>query len=619
MIHVNNLSKSYGSQRLFDGISFSIGAGERVGLVGRNGHGKTTLFGIILGHEAPDTGEIRRPRGYSIGHLSQHLRFTEKTVLNEATLDLPSSEDGTDLTYKAEAVLMGLGFGAQDLGRSPLEMSGGYQIRLNLAKLLVSEPDMLLLDEPTNYLDILSIRWLIRFLQNWKGELILITHDRNFMDQVTTHTLGIHRCQVRKISGPTWKLYEQLALEEEVQEKTRIRDDKKRKETEQFINRFRAQATRARAVQSRIKALERQTGLEKIREEKNLAFRFTAAPFHGKRLLEAKNLGFSFDGPGPPLIHDLTLSVAKGDRIAIIGQNGKGKSTLLNLLAGELQPRSGSLTSSENLRLAYFGQTNIDRLDPEKTVETEILAALPEFSRKRARSICGAMMFEDDKALKKIQVLSGGERSRVLIGKLLGSPANLLLLDEPSNHLDMESTDSLVEAMEAFDGAIVIVTHSELVLKAVASRLVVFDGGRIQLFSGSYQDFLDQVGWENESLPAQGDRRRQEENGVTRNRKDLRRQRAALVTRRAKALGSLQAQITETEETIMALEGKMETDNEALADAALKGDGPRIQALSKSLHDARLQVETLFETLTNLTEEHNRRDRDFAEQFDSLN
>ncbi|MDX1765184.1 MAG: ABC-F family ATP-binding cassette domain-containing protein, partial [bacterium] len=498
MIHVNKLSKSYGSQCLFDGISFSMGAGERVGLVGRNGHGKTTLFKMILGQEEPDGGEIRVPRGYRIGHLSQHLRFTAKTVLDEGTLDLPSSEDGTDLTYKAEAVLMGLGFTVHDLARSPLALSGGYQIRLNLAKLFISQPRLLLLDEPTNYLDILSIRWLIRFLQNWKEELILITHDRDFMDQVTTHTLGIHRCQVRKIAGPTWKLYVQLALEEEVHEKTRVRDEKKRKEAEQFINRFRAQATRARAVQSRIKALERQAGLEKIRAEKNLAFRFTDAPFHGKRLLEAKNLVFSFSDKGPPLIDDVTLSVAKGDRIAIIGQNGKGKSTLLNILAGELQPCKGRVTASENLKLAYFGQTNIDRLDPEKTVEAEILTALPEFSRKQARSICGAMMFEDDKALKKIQVLSGGERSRVLIGRLLASPANLLLLDEPSNHLDMESTDSLVEALQAFDGAVVIVTHSELVLKAVASRLVVFDGGRVELFSGPYQDFLEQVGWESE-------------------------------------------------------------------------------------------------------------------------
>jgi ATP-binding cassette subfamily F protein 3 len=255
MIQANNLDKCYGRQVIFDKAGFTLNPGERVGLVGRNGHGKTTLFKMILGQERPDSGNISIPSGYKIGHLSQHISFSGETVLKEACLSLRDSEDGIDETYKAEIILMGLGFTMQDFGSNPLDLSGGYQVRLNLAKVLVSDPHLLLLDEPTNYLDILSLRWLTQFLRNWKKELIIITHDRDFMDGVTTHTMAIHRCKMRKEAGPTEKVYQQLLLEEEIHEKTRVNDNKKRKETEDFINRFRAKASKASAVQSRVKAL----------------------------------------------------------------------------------------------------------------------------------------------------------------------------------------------------------------------------------------------------------------------------------------------------------------------------------------------------------------------------
>ena len=263
MLKVSGLEKAYVGQEIFDNVSFVVNPGERIGLVGRNGHGKTTLFRMILGEEHPDAGVISVPKYYTIGHLSQHIRFTEDTVLKEGCLSLPVSEDGIDESYKVETILMGLGFSVDDFNRNPAEFSGGYQVRLNLAKALVSEPNLLLLDEPTNYLDIISVRWLTRFLRNWKGELMLITHDRDFMDSVTTHTMGIHRFKVRKIAGPTQKLYEQILQEEEIHEKTRLNDQKKRSEVEDFINRFRAKATKASAVQSRIKALAKMDKLEK--------------------------------------------------------------------------------------------------------------------------------------------------------------------------------------------------------------------------------------------------------------------------------------------------------------------------------------------------------------------
>ncbi|MCL4537670.1 MAG: ATP-binding cassette domain-containing protein [Nitrospirae bacterium] len=618
MIQVGNLSKAYGQQVVFDDIGFTVNAGERVGLVGRNGHGKTTLFKMILGEERSDDGIISIPNNYKVGHLSQHISFTEESVLKEGCLGLRPAEDGRDETYKVEAILMGLGFSADDFMRNPLELSGGYQIRLNLAKLLISEPNLLLLDEPTNYLDILSIRWLIQFLRNWKNELILITHDRDFMDSVTTHTMGIHRCTIRKIEGPTQKLYEQILMEEEVYEKTRINEEKKRKETEQFINRFRAQATRASAVQSKIKALQKKERLEKISEIKNLDFEFRSEPFLGKWLVEANDLSFSFAPEVPPLIDKLSMTIGKDDRIAIIGKNGKGKTTLLNLLAGELMPLSGSVTHNPKLKLAYFGQTNIQRLDPQKTVEEEILDTLPEYNRRAARNICGIMMFEGDKALKKISVLSGGEKSRVLLGKLLVSPANLLLLDEPTNHLDMESIDSLLEAIDAFEGAVMIVTHSEMILHAIATRLIVFDDGKVSVFEGTYQDFLGRVGWKNENNGAVGRQAISEQSKNT-NKKDMRRMRAELINSRSRILGALQKGIAEVEETIMQLEGQIEKDTQALLDASVKGSGESINTLSKSIHESKARIDTLFDELAALTEDLNTKSGEFEERLRDLN
>lgn len=618
VIQVSNLSKAYGTQVVFDDVGFTVNAGERIGLVGRNGHGKTTLLRMITGEERPDAGVITIPNNYMVGYLSQHLTFSEDTVIKEACLSLRPSEDGRDESYKAETILMGLGFSTKDFPRHPLDLSGGYQVRLNLAKLLVSEPNLLLLDEPTNYLDIISIRWLTKFLKSWRGELILITHDREFMDSVTTHTMGIHRTKIRKIAGPTHKLYQQILMEEEVHEQTRVNEEKKRMEIEQFINRFRAQATRARAVQSKIKALQRKERLEKMSGVKDLEFAFVPAPFTGKSLMEARDISFSFTQEGPPLIEGLNLTIGKRDRIAVIGKNGKGKTTLLNLLAGELQPLTGEVLHHSQLRLAYFGQTNIQRLSPDKTVEEEMLDVQPDSHRNAARTICGIMMFEGDSALKKVSVLSGGEKSRVLLGKLIVSPANLLLLDEPTNHLDMESVDSLLEALEAFEGAVVIVTHSEMILHALSTRLIVFDNDRVKVFEGTYHDFLERDGWKDESAVAALARQDTEKKGDGTDRKELRRMKAELIDRRSRILVPLTAKISEVEEEITQLEQGMTQETKALVDASVKGDGESIKRLSKSIHASRGKIDTLFDELETLTNELDVQSREFEERLASL-
>lgn len=597
MIQVQNIAKSYGLQELFSQAGFQMGAGDRLGVSGRNGSGKSTLFRILLGQESADAGQINIPRGYTLGHLEQHLHFTHSTVREEAVSSLKPHEDGWTEDHKVESILFGLGFDEASMERSPLLLSGGFQIRLNLAKVLASEPSLLLLDEPTNYLDIVSVRWLERFLRNWKGELLLITHDRSFMDRVCTHTLGIHRGRFRKVEGTVDKLHEVLLAEEEVMLRTQENEARKREQLEKFIDRFRAQATKAKAVQSRVKALERHEPVQKLSQIRNLDFCFAEAPFPGKRMLQIQDLGFHYTD-GPWLLENLQLEVFAGDRIAIIGPNGRGKSTLLNLIAKELLPINGSVQYNPNLQINYFGQTNINRLDLTKTVEEEIQTAVVDHSRGRARSLAGVMMFEGDAALKSIKVLSGGERSRVLLAKILARPCNLLLLDEPTNHLDMESIDSLIEALGEFDGSLMMVTHDEGLLRSLATRLVVFDGGRCFTFEGGYQDFLDRVGWAEEramapSAVAVGRSEAATPEAVSRAPQD-RKARAEWVAERARVLKPLEQKVQQLEKEIAQTEAKVKTLEAELVAASSANEGTRIAKLAKELAQAKDFVESAY-------------------------
>jgi len=605
MLSLSQISKSYGSQTLFEGISLQMAPGERLGLVGRNGSGKSTLFRIILGEEEADTGVIALPKNYRVGHLAQHIHFTRPSVLEEGCLGLRPGEE--DDHYKVERILFGLGFTREDMDRPPSDFSGGYQVRLNLAKVLVSHPNLLLLDEPTNYLDIVSIRWITQFLRSWRNELILISHDREFMDDVTTHTAAIHRRKLRKIKGGTEKLYAQILQDEQIHEKTRQNEEKKRKQEEAFINRFRAQATKASAVQSRIKRLEKMPSLDKLAHLENLDFEFHSAPFFAERLMEAKEISFHFE-PTTPLIENLSLTIKPQDRIAVIGKNGKGKSTLLNLLAGELKAINGEVHSHPQVQLGFFGQTNIDRLEKNLTVEEEILGANPDLGRTVVRTICGTMMFSGDHAEKKIAVLSGGERSRVLLGKILAKPANLVFLDEPTNHLDMESIEALIDAIEAFDGAVVIVTHSEMILKDVATRLVVFQGGGVEVYDGTYDEFLERVGWEEENsgkrpktssrptTPDTSDPKTSAQKSSP-NKKEARKKRSEIIAERSKVLGPLKKEIEDLEGKIAEREERLKSVHRELADASHGNKVETFVSLSKAIKDLQKEIDDSYARL----------------------
>lgn len=495
MIQVDGLSLAYNGESLFEDASFSLQPKERCALVGRNGAGKSSLFRLLTGREIADKGTITKRKNYLIGTLDQHIVFTRPTLLEEAALGLRTDEQ--DCIYKAEIILFGLGFSEQDLDRSPQEFSGGYQLRLHLAKVLIGEPDCLLLDEPTNYLDIVSIRWFTKFLTDWKGEFILISHDREFLDSVSTHTMGIHRQKVSKVKGDTIHFFEQIMQQEEIHEKTRQNLEKKRDHLQGFIDRFGAKASKATQAASKQKALSRIPVLENLKNLYQLDFQFNEANFYSKKMLEVNEVSFSYSSIiEQPLIKNFSLSVEKGERIAIIGKNGRGKSTLLRLLAGDLAANKGTTKRSENLEMGYFGQTNIDRLHPKHSIEEEIAGANPKLSYTQVKSICGLMMFSGDKSSKLNSVLSGGEKSRVLLGKIVATSCNFLLLDEPTHHLDMESIEALIDAIEDFQGAVIMVTHSELILKRmVLDKIIICHEGKQELFLGTYEEFLEKNGW----------------------------------------------------------------------------------------------------------------------------
>ena len=609
MIALVNISKSFATQELFNNISFKLNSKNRVGLVGRNGSGKSTLFKLILGDIEPDNGEISIPKNYKIGSLKQHLEFSETTLIGEASLAL--GEEAKYDTYRVEKVLFGLGFTKDDLEKSPHSFSGGYQIRINLAKLLVAEPNLLLLDEPTNYLDIVSLRWLESFLKTFDGEVILITHNRDFMDKITTHTMGIVRKRLSLIAGDTHKFYEQLKSNDELYEKQKISQDKKIKELENFIAKNKARASTAALAQSKVKQLEKIKRLEAIGEDATLKFDFNFKNTPAKILLDVKNLSFGYK-PQKILFRDISFVLKKGECLGIIGKNGKGKSTLLNTLAGELKQNSGEINLHVSTSFAHFGQTNINHLNLNNTVFEEIYSSNTKLSTPVARSICGAMMFSGESADKKIELLSGGEKSRVMLGKTLVQEVNLLFLDEPTNHLDMESIESLTTAIKNFKGSVVIVTHSEELLRKVADRLIVFASDGAEYFDGGYDLFLEKIGWE-EEIEIKKVKKTPKSNQY-----ENKKQKAGLIQERNKLTRPLKKEIEKLESKIIKSEEELEQNQKKLIELSNQNESSQIIDLYKTIATEESEIETAFEKLEIAQNEFDKITQDYEEKIQKL-
>ncbi|WP_455757181.1 ABC-F family ATP-binding cassette domain-containing protein [Sulfurimonas sp.] len=609
MIQLTNISKNFSSQELFSNLNFKLNAGNRVGLVGRNGSGKSTLFKLVLGEESADNGDVIIPKNYKIGSLKQHLTFSESTLREEAALAL-SDEMKYD-TYRVEKILFGLGFVQEDLDKNPLSFSGGYQIRINLAKLLVTEPNLLLLDEPTNYLDIVSLRWLKTFLRAFEGEVILITHNREFMDAVCTHTMGLVRKKIEMIQGDTHKFYEQLSANDELHAKQKIAQDKKVKELEEFIAKNKARASTAALAQSKVKQLEKMDIMEDLGFDNTLEFEFNFKDTPTKVLLDVKDLSFGYT-PENILFKDISFTLQKGECLGIIGKNGKGKSTLLNTIAKELKQLSGEVNYHGTTSFAHFGQTNISHLSPDNTVMDEIYVGNPNLSEANVRSICGGMMFPGESSKKKISLLSGGEKSRVMLGQILARNVNLLFLDEPTNHLDMDSIEALTKAIKKFKGSVIIVTHSEELLRRVCDRLVIFAKNSAEYFDGGYDDFLSKIGWEEEEQV--------EKVKVTpkSNNKENKKLKAELVRERNKITSPLKKKVEKLETQIMELEELLESHHKELIEVSNSGDSSALMELSKLVSKEEAEVEELFESFEEVQTELDEINESYEQKIEEL-
>ena len=529
MLSLQNAGKRFGPRILFQDANWLITAQEKTALVGANGTGKSTLMKVLAGLETLDYGQMQRTRGMSIGYLPQEgLRLSGRSVFNEclsvfdelrameteieslagqmAALDHEGQEytaaaerysmlqgrfhalDGYALDAQVGSVLTGLGFGKTDWARRTEEFSGGWQMRIALAKLLLAKPNLLLLDEPTNHLDLETRNWLEDYLKNYPFGYILISHDRYFLDVTIDRTVEIWNKRLQIYQGNYTKYLSQKD-ERRTQLESAYRNQRLQIEhLEAFINRFRAQATKAKQVQSRIKELEKIERIEIPEEEPVIHFKFPQPPPSGRTVVEAENLSKSY---GQKLVLDkVSFTIERGDRVALVGVNGAGKSTMIRLLTGDEAPTSGQVKLGHNVVSEYFAQDQYKVLNGESRMLDDISRAALKVPELELRSLLGCFLFRGDDVFKPLGVLSGGERNRYALARILVSPSNFLLLDEPTNHLDMRAKDVLLEAIAAFSGTVVFVSHDRYFIDRLATRVLEVEGGTVTSHEGNYEDYL---------------------------------------------------------------------------------------------------------------------------------
>ncbi|MBQ2493275.1 MAG: ABC-F family ATP-binding cassette domain-containing protein [Bacteroidales bacterium] len=534
MITVNDLTLSWGAFTLLDHINIHIGDNEKIGLVGKNGAGKSTLLKLILGEVSPTSGTITKTKGERIGYLPQQMGHAkDKTVMEETmkafdslfslharigeiTSQLSERTDYQSNSYnnlivelnnvqdrismmeseppasQAEKVLTGLGFRSDEFDRPTRELSQGWNMRIELAKILLSKPDCLLLDEPTNHLDIESIQWFENYLKNFKGSVLLISHDRKFLDSTTSRTIEIMLSKVHDYKVPYSK-YKILRKERMEQQRSAYENQQRMIEkTEEFIERFRYKATKSNQVQSRIKALDKLERIEVDLEDKTtLTVKFPPAPRSGQVVFKSEDLAIGY---GEHIVASkINVTIERGEKVAFVGRNGEGKTTMMRVLIGELDKKGGTVENGYNVVLGYYAQNQEDILDKNETVYSTLENAAPGEYRQRLRDILGAFLFKGEDVDKKVAVLSGGERARLAMAKLILKPYNLLCLDEPTNHMDIQSKDILKQALQKYDGTLVIVSHDRDFLNGLVDKVYEFRDGKVKEHLGGIVPYLEHL------------------------------------------------------------------------------------------------------------------------------
>lgn len=540
VIHLSNLSKQYGQKVLFRDASFQVNTGEKIGLVGPNGAGKTTIFRILTGEESIDTGEISIPDRAVLGYFSQDVGemkgrsaleevmagagrvFALSTEIAEMEKKLENSaiepisdaamekllerygeaqtefqqRGGYDLDSRAKAILTGLGIGPRDYDRPVESFSGGWKMRIALAKILVLQPDVLLMDEPTNHLDIESILWLEEWLAAYEGALVMTSHDRDFMNRLVNRIVEVAGKTITSYTGN----YEFYVKEREIRREQLISSQKKQQDMlakeEEFIARFAARASHAAQVQSRVKKIDKIDRIEVPPDESVMKIEFLPVPRSGNEVVTMKDLAKVWkrdDGTEQIVFSGATGIVERGQKIALVGVNGAGKSTLLKVITGQTEASSGTMQLGAGVRIGYFGQHALDVLNANSTIYEEVYSYAPDSSITHIRGLLGAFLYSGDDVHKKIANLSGGEKSRVALACMLAQPVNLLVLDEPTNHLDIKSREVLMRAIQDFEGTVLLVSHDRHFLRATTSRVFEIDKGKLTTYEGDYEYYRSKI------------------------------------------------------------------------------------------------------------------------------
>jgi ATP-binding cassette, subfamily F, member 3 len=646
VIQLENVAKSYGGQRLFVDLSWRIGAHQRIGLVGPNGAGKTTLCRLLAGVEEPDAGRVIRDRGMTVGFLPQEVGgvsaaasviaealsgFADVWELErelEAIADALATDPTEALTtqygnlqhrfearggYRLEAeaivILGGLGFRREDMHRPLAEFSGGWRMRVALARLLLLRPSLLLLDEPTNHLDLESLQWLENFLTEYDGSILIVSHDRYFLNRMVTSIAEVGPGGLALYTGDYETYLVERAARRELLE-ARARNQAKRvAEIERFVERFRYQATKARQVQSRVKMLERMERVTVEAAPRRIRFGFPAPPRTGRAVVTLTDVHKAY---GAHVVYaGVGLAIERGERVALVGVNGAGKSTLLRILAGVLPFERGTRALGANVTAHYYAQHQIDALDPARTVLEELEAAAPEAVRTRLRTILGTFLFSGDDVDKRVAVLSGGEKARVALARMLVRPAALLCLDEPTNHLDLASREVLEEALSAFAGTIVFISHDRYFINRLASRVVEVAAGRLISYVGAYDDYVERSAKAGSgsppdtAAPAEAPRpavRRSEVRGTPATPREANGRRSGSGKNRR------QKRLDEVERRIHDLEAKLAALATLLCEPSVYADGSRVRAITAERTETERQVAWLMREWEDLSLELAQRD-----------